>query len=105
MLKLVVTTREGQVTQVEAEAGLSVMESIRNAGIDEMLTLCGGGCACATCHVYVDEQAFGRLPQMSELEGELLNGSGHRQATSRLSCQVAVHESLDGMRVTIAPED
>ena len=105
MPQLIVRTREGQTLRVEAEPGLSVMEAIRNAGIDEMLTLCGGGCACATCHVYLDEAVFGRLPQMSELEGELLNGSGHRLATSRLSCQVAVNDSLDGMQVTIAPED
>jgi 2Fe-2S ferredoxin len=105
MPQLVVKTREGQTLQIDAESGLSVMENIRNAGIDEMLTLCGGGCACATCHVYVDEAAFSRLPPMSELEGELLNGSGHRHPTSRLSCQVVLNDSIDALGVTIAPED
>ena len=105
MPQLVVRTREGQTLQVDAEAGISVMETIRNAGIDEMLTLCGGGCACATCHVYVNEEVFSRLPPMTELESELLNGSGHRHPTSRLSCQVVLNDSLDGLSVTIAPED
>jgi 2Fe-2S ferredoxin len=105
MPQLVVRTREGQELQVDAEADLSIMEAIRNAGVDELLTLCGGCCACATCHVYVDEAFVSRLPPMSEGESELLGGSGHRVATSRLSCQVLMNHSLDGLRVTIAPED
>lgn len=105
MLELVVKTREGQVVHLEGEAGLSVMEIIRNAGIDEMLALCGGCCSCATCHVRVDEEFANRLPSMSEDESELLNGSGHRIAASRLSCQLVLHDALDGLRVTIAPED
>lgn len=105
MPQLIVRTREGQTLQVEAEPGLSVMEAIRNAGVDELLTLCGGCCACATCHVYVDEEFVSRLPQMLEGESELLNGSGHRLPTSRLSCQVVLNDSLDGLSVTIAPED
>jgi 2Fe-2S ferredoxin len=105
MLELVVRTREGQVVHLETEAGLSVMEIIRNAGIDEMLALCGGGCSCATCHVRVDEEFASQLPKMSEDESELLNGSGHRIATSRLSCQLVLNDAISGLRVTIAPED
>jgi len=105
MLELVVRTREGQVVHLETEAGLSVMEIIRNAGIDEMLALCGGGCSCATCHVRVDEEFASQLPKMSEDENELLNGSGHRIATSRLSCQLVLNDAMSGLRVTIAPED
>jgi len=105
MPQLVVKTREGQELQVDAQADISIMEAIRNAGVDELLTLCGGCCACATCHVYIDEAFVSQLPQMSEGESELLSGSGHRLATSRLSCQVVMNDSLDGLRVTIAPED
>jgi 2Fe-2S ferredoxin len=105
MPELVVRTREGKTVHVAGEAGLSVMETIRNAGIDEILALCGGCCSCATCHVQVDEDFTSRLPAMSDDENDLLNSSEHRVATSRLSCQLILHDALDGLRVTIAPED
>lgn len=105
MPKLTVVTREGRETTVEGEAGLSVMEVIRDHGFDELLALCGGCCSCATCHVHVDEEFVGKLPAMSEDENDLLDSSDHRIATSRLSCQIPFGPALDGLRVTIAPED
>jgi ferredoxin, 2Fe-2S len=105
MPKLVVVTREGQESTVEGEAGLSVMEIIRDAGFDELLALCGGCCSCATCHVIVDPEWADKLPPMSADEDDLLDSSDHRSATSRLSCQLPLEDSLDGLRVTIAPED
>jgi len=105
MPALFVRTREGEVMHLTGEAGLSLMEIIRNAGIDDILALCGGCCSCATCHVQVDEEFASRLPAMSENESDLLNTSGHRIATSRLSCQLILDDALDGLRVTIAPED
>lgn len=105
MPRLVVTTRDGVPADVEGTAGLSVMEIIRDSGFDELLALCGGCCSCATCHVFVDEQWFNRLPAMSDDENDLLDSSGHRGTTSRLSCQIAFAVDLDGLRVTIAPEE
>jgi len=105
MPKLIVVTREGQESTVEGEAGLSVMEVIRDHGFDELLALCGGCCSCATCHVHVDEDFIGKLPAMSEDENDLLDSSDHRTAASRLSCQIPFSDALDGLRVTIAPED
>ena len=105
MPKLIVVTREGEEREVEGEVGLSVMEVIRDAGIDELLALCGGCCSCATCHVHVDPDFADRLPAMSEDENELLAISDDRDDTSRLSCQVQFTNALDGMRVTIAAED
>jgi 2Fe-2S ferredoxin len=105
MPKLVVVTREGEERTLEGSAGLSVMEVIRDAGIDELLALCGGCCSCATCHVYVDPAFAEALPAMSEDESDLLDSSDHRNETSRLSCQLAISEAVDGLRVTIAPED
>ena len=105
MAKLVVVTREGDETVYEAEAGLSVMEIIRDNGIDELLALCGGCCSCATCHVYVDPAFTGLLPDMSDDENDLLDSSDHRDERSRLSCQIAMSDELDGLIVTIAPED
>ena len=105
MPKLIVVTREGEEREMEGEAGLSVMEVIRDAGIDELLALCGGCCSCATCHVHVDPAFLDRLPAMSEDENDLLDSSDDRTETSRLSCQVPFTPALDGLKVTIAAED
>ncbi len=105
MPTLIVTTREGAEQEISGASGVSVMEVIRDAGIDELLALCGGCCSCATCHVYVDPAFADRLPAMSEDENDLLDSSSHRNGTSRLSCQVPFGPDVDGMRVTIAPED
>ena len=105
MPKLIVTNRNGDETEVEAEIGLTVMEVIRDNGFDELLALCGGSCSCATCHVYVDEEWLGKIDPLDEDENDLLDSSSHREANSRLSCQIEMVDALDGMRVTIAPED
>ena len=105
MPKLQVTTREGGDEVIEAEEGLSVMGAIRRHGMDELLALCSGCCSCATCHVYVDPLFLDRLPAMSDDENDLLESSAHRRAASRLSCQLPLTPALDGLRVTIAPED
>ncbi|MFD1106218.1 2Fe-2S iron-sulfur cluster-binding protein [Sphingobium olei] len=105
MPKLIVVNRAGEEQAVEGDAGLSVMEVIRDNGFDELLALCGGCCSCATCHVYVDEDFAASLPPMSDDENDLLDSSDHRNSSSRLSCQVVLTDALDGLRVTIAPED
>ena len=105
MPKLIVTTRSGDTREIEAAAGLTVMEAIRDNGFDELLALCGGCCSCATCHVYVDPAFADKLPALSEDEDDLLDSSDHRNETSRLSCQIPLNADLDGLRVTIAPED
>ncbi len=105
MPKLVVVNRAGEEKTVEASAGLSVMEVIRDNGFDELLALCGGCCSCATCHVYVDPAFASQVEPMSEDENDLLDSSDHRNETSRLSCQIHLTDALDGLKVTIAQED
>ena len=105
MPQLIVVTREGETRAIEGETGLSVMEVIRDAGIDELLALCGGCCSCATCHVHVDSDYADKLPAMSDDENELLAISDDRDESSRLSCQIPFTDALDGMVVTIAKED
>ena len=105
MPNLMVATRDGDERQIAAQTGLSLMEAIRDAGMDEMLALCGGCCSCATCHVKVDRAFAGLLPPISEDENDLLDSSDHRDATSRLSCQISLTAEMDGLRVAIAPED
>ncbi|MEG3089469.1 2Fe-2S iron-sulfur cluster-binding protein [Sphingomonas sp. PB4P5] len=105
MPKLIVVTRAGEEREIAGEAGLSVMEVIRDAGIDEILALCGGCCSCATCHIHVDPEFAAKLPAMSEDENDLLESSSERDENSRLSCQIDMTDALDGLRVTIAAED
>jgi len=100
-----VTTRDGQEHEIAIEDGLSLMETIRDAGIDEVLALCGGCCSCATCHVHIDPAFKDKLPEMSEDEDDLLDSSDHRDENSRLSCQIPMSAELDGMVVTVAEED
>ena len=105
MPKLIVTTRAGDTREVEAAAGLTVMEAIRDNGFDELLALCGGCCSCATCHVHVDTEFADLLPSLTADEDDLLDSSDDRDATSRLSCQLPFTDALDGLRVRIAEED
>ena len=105
MPQLIVTTREGEERVITGEAGLSVMEVLRDGGIDEVLALCGGCCSCATCHVHVDPEFAAKLPPMSADEDDLLDSSSDRDARSRLSCQIPFSDALDGLRVTVAEED
>jgi ferredoxin, 2Fe-2S len=105
MPKLIVVTRDGQEREVDGSAGLSVMEVIRESGIDELLAICGGCCSCATCHVHVDPEFAAKLAPMSMDEDDLLESSSDRDARSRLSCQIPFTSDLDGLRVAIAAED
>jgi ferredoxin, 2Fe-2S len=105
MPKLIVTTRDGAVQELEGQAGLSVMEIIRDGGVDELLALCGGCCSCATCHVYVDPAFADAIAPMGEDENDLLDSSDHRNDMSRLSCQIPFTAALDGLKVTVAAED
>ena len=88
--------------RIEATIGDSVMQVATGHGIDGIVAECGGNAMCATCHVYVDESWFARLPSMGEEENELLNGvAAERQKDSRLSCQIKVTPELDGLVVRL----
>jgi 2Fe-2S ferredoxin len=99
-----VTDRAGVERSFDAQLGRSLMENICDAGLDELLAVCGGSCSCGTCHIYVDE-GWELLAPISAPESDLLDGSEHRRHTSRLSCQIEVTDRLAGLRVTIAPGD
>src|SRR6185312_14180810 len=77
MAEIIVTTREGKERKLALEHGMTLMETIRDGGVDELLALCGGCCSCATCHVYVDPAFADRLPAMTEDESDLLDSSDH----------------------------
>ena len=105
MTQLTITDRSGEPQPVQARDEQTLMEAIREHGLSELQALCGGCCSCATCHVYVDPTFASRLPPMGADEDALLDGYSHRTETSRLSCQIRITPSLDGLRATIAPED
>ena len=105
MPTLLLTTKDGVTQAIQAEPGLTVMQIIRDAGIDELLARCGGCCSCATCHIYVDPNTAAELPAIKVAENDLLEFSVHRQQTSRLSCQILFSEALDGLHVTVAPRE
>ena len=100
-----VTTRDGSARTLDGESGKSLMQNLRDGGIDEILALCGGCASCATCHVYVDEAWLAKLPTMSADEDDLLDCSDARQDNSRLSCQIPLTPELEGISVIVAPQD
>ncbi|WP_036264665.1 2Fe-2S iron-sulfur cluster-binding protein [Methylocapsa aurea] len=90
----------GESRTIEAELGTTVMENaIRNA-VPEITAECGGGCACATCHVYVDEAWLDLVGKPSDQEEDMLDFAYKVQPNSRLSCQIKVTAELDGLVVT-----
>ena len=105
MPNIIVTERDGREIALNSGEDVSLMEALRDGGVDELVAMCGGNCSCATCHVVVDPAFRDRLPEMSEDEDALLDGSDHRTDGSRLSCQIPLTASFDGLRVTVAPED
>lgn len=97
--------RDGARHAIEAGNGLSVMEIIRNSGKGDIVALCGGMKSCATCHVYVSDVWLGTLVPRDEDEDDLLDASDHRGPNSRLSCQIEMCDALDGLEITVAPEE
>jgi 2Fe-2S ferredoxin len=105
MVQLVVTNRDGTKATVDGRSGQSVMEAIRAAGLPDLLAICGGVCACATCHVYVEPDRMDDLTPMGEDEAELLSALTHRRSASRLACQIRIGERTPGLALEIAPEE
>ena len=90
---------DGTVHTVEAAGGGSVMEAAVNNEVPGIDADCGGGCACATCHVYVDEAWIAQTGKRDAMETSMLNLAEGVAENSRLSCQITVNESLDGLIV------
>lgn len=99
-----VVDRDGVEHEVEGKPGLKLMEILRELDYGTA-AICGGMCSCATCHVFVDREWVAKLPAPMSDERELLTELVHFQDNSRLSCQVEFTEALDGVRLTIAPDE
>ena len=103
MTKIIVKDREGNVQELSADIGLTLMEIIRDAGMD-IEAACGGCCACATCHLYVDKDWFSKLSAKEDDEESMLDQAFNLKVNSRLGCQIEFNKELDGIKIELAPE-
>ena len=100
MAKITYIDSEGTERVVEAQNGETVMEAAIKNSIPGIDADCGGACACATCHVYVDQGFMDKVGEQEEMEKSMLDFAENVQENSRLSCQITVSEDLDGLKVT-----
>jgi ferredoxin, 2Fe-2S len=100
-----VVDRDGKEQEIKAPTSGVLMEPLRDMD-DGVTAICGGMCSCATCHVYVDAAWVDRLPKPMSDELEMIKDLGSYQpGASRLSCQIQLSDALNGLKVTIAPEE
>jgi ferredoxin, 2Fe-2S len=101
MPRIIFVEPDGVRHAVEAQVGVSVMETARRFGVRGIVAQCGGACACATCHVYVAPSWMAKLPPREEMEEGMLESAWEPRANSRLSCQIHVTAALDGLEITV----
>ena len=101
MTKITYVEHNGKEHTVDVQNGLTVMEGAVQNDIPGIDADCGGGMACATCHVYVDEDWMQKLPQKDDGEEDMLDMAFEPKKNSRLSCQIIVSDELDGLVVNI----
>ena len=94
-------SHDGYEQDVHVASGTSLMHAAVDNGVPGILAECGGACSCATCHCYVDEAWLGRLPEAGEVEAQMLDFVTDAEPTSRLSCQITVDDTLDGLVVRL----
>jgi len=100
MPKIIYVNSAGASREIDVPVGITVMSAALKNGIDGIVGECGGVCMCSTCHVFVDEPFFSRLPPMQDTEEAVLEISAEeRKPTSRLSCQIKMTPELDGLVV------
>jgi len=102
-MKILLTDREGKKQILEGDSSYNLMEIIRDEGID-IEAACGGCCACATCHVYIDDKWLSKLDPVDDDEESMLDQAFYVKSNSRLSCQINLSDELDGLQLELAPE-
>ena len=100
MTKITYKDLQGNSKTIDVENGLSVMEGAIQKDIPGIDADCGGGMACATCHVYVEEKWFDKLPKAEDAEVDMIDMAHEPKKNSRLSCQLIVTDELEGLIVT-----
>ena len=101
MPKIVFIEPGGARREITAPVGITLMEAARQQGVQGVVAQCGGACACATCHVYIDPAWVSRLEPPEEMEEGMLETAWEPRANSRLSCQIHITANLDGLQVTV----
>ncbi len=101
MPKITFIEHNGTRHEITAATGLSLMRAAVDNKVPGIDADCGGQCACATCHVYVDAAWEPKLGARGQMEEDMLNFAATTQPNSRLSCQITVSEALDGLVVTM----
>jgi len=101
MAKITYNTHDNQTHSIDVQNGLTVMEGAVQNDIPGIDADCGGGMACATCHVYVNEEWLDKLPTKEDGEEDMLDMAYEPNKFSRLSCQLTVSDELDGLIVNI----
>ena len=99
MAKITYIEHSGKAHTVSVANGLSVMEGAVQNNVPGIDADCGGACACATCHVYVDEKWLDKLPVQEDSEKDMLDMAFEPTKFSRLTCQITVNDDLNGMVV------
>lgn len=105
MPKITYVDVDGTRYDCEVASGLSLMEGAINNGVPGILAICGGSCACSTCHAYIDEAWAERVGGPNDIEDATLDLANDRRPTSRLTCQVQVDDALNGLVVHVAKND
>ncbi|UVC11859.1 (2Fe-2S)-binding protein [Rhizobium sp. TH2] len=101
MPKLIIIENDGTRHELDAAPGSTVMENAIRNSISGILAECGGACACATCHVYVDEAFADKAGKPDPMEEDMLDFAYDVRPTSRLSCQIRMTDALEGLTVHI----
>ena len=101
MPKIIYLDADGTRREFDVKAGHSVMEGAIENDVPGIVAECGGACACATCHAYVEDSWLARLPEMDDMEDAMLDAAYERRPNSRLTCQIEVTDELDGLVVTL----
>jgi 2Fe-2S ferredoxin len=101
MPKITFVSHDGNPQDVNVTSGTTVMQAAIDNGIDSIVAECGGACSCATCHVYVDDAWAQKVPAVGDVEKDMIECVLEPQENSRLSCQVVVDDSLDGLVVRL----
>jgi len=101
MAKVIFIEPDGARREVDAPIGTTVMEAAVQNQVHGIVALCGGACACATCHVYVGAAWLAKVGPLEEMEEGMLEAAWQRRENSRLSCQIHVRADLDGLQVTV----
>jgi 2Fe-2S ferredoxin len=101
MVKITFIQEDGSSQVVEAQPGLTVMEAAKSEDVPGIDAECGGACACATCHVYVEPEWVEAVGKPSEMEEDMLDFAFDVREASRLSCQIRISEKLDGLVIKV----